>query len=264
MVQSSPFTRKLSAYVDLSPGDLSELEAVYNRRRKFPAGQDLIHQGQNNQSAFILVQGWVCSYVILTNGARQIVAFHVPGDLLGLRSALFCGSDHSVEPITDIEACEVLVSDLMDAFSKTPKLAAAVLWASSRDVAMLVGNLVGMGRRTAAERTAHCLLELGARLHEVGLGEKQGYACPLTQYHLADALGLSAVHVNRVLRDMRDAGMMTFHKGQVSFDDFDRLVAFADFDRAAYLGDAGPMLHWPLPRSVPQPAHVRLLQSQPR
>lgn len=251
MVQNSPFARKLSTYVDLSPGDLSELEAVYNRRRKFPAGQDLIHQGQNNQSAFILVRGWACSYVILPNGARQIVAFHIPGDLLGLRSVLFRGSDHSVEPITQIEACEVLVSDLLEAFAKTPKLATAVLWASSRDAAMLVGNLVGMGRRTAAERTAHCLLELAARLREVGLGDKRGFACPLTQYQLADALGLSAVHVNRVLRDMRDAGMMTFQKGVVSFDDFDRLVAFADFDRA-YLDDAGPMLHWPLPKYAPQ------------
>lgn len=261
MVQNSPFARKLAAYVDLSLDDLSELETVYNRRRKFPAGQDLIHQGQNEQSAFILVQGWACSYVILPNGARQIVAFHVPGDLLGLRSVLFRGSDHSVEPITPIEACEVLASDLMDAFSKTPKLAAAVLWASSRDVAMLVGNLVGMGRRTAAERTAHCLLELGARLREVGLGGKLGYACPLTQYQLADALGLSAVHINRVLREMRDGGLMTFQKGHVTFDDFDRLVAFADFDRA-YLDDAGPMLHWPLPRYVPQQANSRLSQSK--
>jgi hypothetical protein len=103
-------------------------------------------------------------------------------------------------------------------------------------------------------------LELAARLREVGLGDKRGYACPLTQYQLADALGLSAVHVNRVLREMRDAGMMTFQKGQVSFDDFDRLVAFADFDRA-YLDDAGPMLHWPLPRYVVQPAALRLSQS---
>jgi CRP-like cAMP-binding protein len=263
MVQDSPFARKLSTYFDLSPEDLRELEVVYNRRRKFRAGQDLISQGQNNHSAYILEQGWACSYVILPNGGRQIVAFHIPGDMLGQRSVLFRGSDHSVEPITPIEACEVLVSDLMEAFTKTPKLATAVLWASSRDVAMLVGNLVGMGRRTAAQRTAHCLLELGIRLRELGLGETRAYACPLTQYQLADALGLSAVHVNRVLRDMHEAGLMTFQKGKVRFDDFDRLVAFADFDRA-YLDDAGPMLHWPLTKYIVPPAPIRLPQHKGR
>ena len=85
------------------------------------------------------------------------------------------------------------------------------------------------------------MLELGARLILVGRGNKAGYACPLSQYLLADALGLSAVHVNRVLRELREAGFVTFQNGRVEFNDFEGLVAFADFDRS-YLDHDGPLL----------------------
>lgn len=106
---------------------------------------------------------------------------------------------------------------------------------------MVVEHLVGIGRRDAAARMAHFLLELGSRLSLVGLGSKAGYACPLTQYHLADALGLSAVHVNRVLRQLRELGMVTFRDGRVVFDDHEKLVGLAEFD-PAYLDQAGPVL----------------------
>ncbi len=141
----------------------------------------------------------------------------------------------------DIEAVEVLASDLLDAFEQTPRLATAILWAASRDEAMVVEHLVGMGQRDAEARMAHFLLELGAQLALVGLGSKAGYDCPLTQYHLADALGLSSVHVNRVLRKLRDDGLATFRNGRVTFDDLDRLVALADFD-PAYPDHGGPLL----------------------
>jgi CRP-like cAMP-binding protein len=134
-----------------------------------------------------------------------------------------------------------LASDLLDAFEQTPRLATAILWAASRDEAMVVEHLVGMGQRDAEARMAHLLLELGAKLALVGLGSKAGYACPLTQYHLADALGLSAVHVNRVLRKLREDGLATFRNGRVTFDDFDRLAALADFD-PAYMDHTGPLL----------------------
>jgi CRP-like cAMP-binding protein len=105
----------------------------------------------------------------------------------------------------------------------------------------VVEHLVNLGLRSAEERMAHFLLELAARLKLVGLGDMTGYDCPLTQYHLADALGLSAVHVNRVLRHMREEGFVTFQKGRVVFDDFVRLKGLAGFD-TAYLDQDGPLL----------------------
>ena len=239
--QNSPLARKLAAFVALSAEDHSTLDRLHQRRRKFAAGVDVVHQGQVNQSAFILSKGWACSYKTLPNGGRQIVDFQIPGDFLGLRSVLFRTADHNIEPVTAVEASEVVITDLMEAFANTPRMAAAVLWAASRDEAMIIEHLVGIGRRNALERMAHFLLEFAARLKLVGLGSNAGYDCPLSQYMLADALGLSAVHVNRVLRQLRELGLLTFQKGHVTIDDFDGLVVLADFD-TAYLDHDGPLL----------------------
>lgn len=240
-MQNDPLLRKLGAFVALSDVELTVLAKLNQRRRTFVAGRDLVHQGQAEQSAYILMSGWACSYKLLADGQRQIIDFQIPGDFLGLRSVVLHISDHNVEPVTDIDVTEVHIADLMDAFSNTPRLATAVFWAVSRDEAMVVEHLVGIGRRDAEERVAHFLLELCARLSLVGLGSRAGYACPLSQYHLADALGLSSVHVNRVLRKLREAKMVTFRNGHVTFDDYDRLVEFADFEMT-YLDQIGPLL----------------------
>lgn len=240
-IEDVPLARKLGAFVALSAAELLVLEGLHKRRRSFVAGRDLVHEGEPGQAAYILAEGWVASYKTLPDGARQIVDFQIPGDFLGLRSLLLHTSDHSIEPITDIEVSEVLRPDLLDAFSRTPRLATAVLWAVSRDEAMVVEHLVDLGRRSAAERMAHFLLELGSRLALVGMGSNAGYPCPLTQYQLADALGLSAVHVNRVLRQLREDGLVTFRDGQVTFDDHARLIAMVDYD-PAYLDQTGPLL----------------------
>lgn len=237
----SPLARKLGAFVALSDVEFSALDQLHSRRRIFPARQDLIHEGQSRRVAYILASGWACSYKLLPGGARQIVDFQIPGDFLGLRSILLRTADHNIEPVTVVEASEVLVSDLLAVFKVMPRLAAAVLWAASRDEAMVVEHLVGIGRRDARERTAHFILELAARLRLVGHASPEGFACPLSQYMLADALGLSAVHVNRVLRDLRDTGLMTFQGGAVIFDDLDGLVRLADFDKT-YLDHDGPLM----------------------
>ena len=223
MTLNSPFARKLASYI--SPGE-NELKAVadfYLRRRKFAPGVELVSQGEVDPSAYIMADGWAFSYKILPDGQRQIVNFQIPGDFLGARSILFRASDHLV----------------FQSFGKAPRLGTAILWALSRDEAMVVEHLVGLGQRPAAERTAHLLLELNARLKLVGMGDRTGFACPLTQYHLADALGLTAVHINRVLRDIREAGWMTFQNGRVTFNDYDGLSKFADFD-SSYLDQDGP------------------------
>ena len=241
LMLQSPLTRKLSAFVALSDADLLTLSRLHRRRRSFQSGHELVHEGQAKASAFVLSEGWACSYKLLPDGGRQIVDVQIAGDFLGLRSILFRACDHSIEAVTRIEATEVLAADILEAFAEAPRLATAVLWAASRDEAMVVEHLVNLGRRSAEERMAHFLLELGARLTLVGLGDRTGFDCPLTQYHLADALGLSAVHVNRVLRQLREDGLVTFRHGRVDVDDFDRLKTIAGFD-TAYLDQDGPLL----------------------
>lgn len=240
-METKPLARKLSALVALTDVELRVLDALHKRRRTFVTGRDLVHQGRADQATYILVSGWAVAYKLLEDGQRQIIDFLIPGDFVGLRGMVSHLSDHSVEPVTDIEVTEVLVADLMKALADTPRLALAVFWSTSRDEAMVVEHLINIGRRDAAVRVAHFLLELGARLALVGMGSKAGYACPLTQDLLADALGLTAVHVNRVLRQLRDKGMVTFRDGFVTFDNYERLTEFAGFD-PEYLDQIGPLL----------------------
>ncbi len=241
MIDVGPLARKLGAYVALSEAELKVLETMHRKRQVFPVRRDMVHEGQSNQSAYILAKGWACSYKILPDGNRQIVDFQIPGDFLGLRSVLFRTADHNIVPITKVEASEVAVSDLLTTFSTSPRLATAILWAASRDEAMVVEHLVGLGRRNALQRTAHFLLEMGTRLKLVGLGTAEGFYCPLSQFMLADALGLTAVHINRVLRILREDGLLVVHNKQVRFLDRARLVTLADFD-TAYLDQDGPLL----------------------
>ncbi len=130
---------------------------------------------------------------------------------------------------------------MLDGFRSQPRLAAAILWAASRDEAMVVEHLVGIGRRSALVRTAHLLIELGQRLQLVGLGSEAGYACPLSQYDLADALGLTAIHVNRVLRQLRERRLATFRGGRVELHDLPGLQALAEW-HGGYLDQAQPLL----------------------
>lgn len=238
--QHSPFARKIASFITLTSPEINMLDALHGRRKAYAAGRDLVHQGQPNQHAYILAEGWACSYRLLANGGRQIVDFQIPGDFPGMRSVLSRTAGLSIEPVTKVYASPIGANELMDGFARMPRLGTAFLWAASRDDAMIVEHLVGVGRRNAVERTAHLLLELGARLALVGMGTKAGYACPLSQYMLADALGLSAVHVNRVLRDLREEDLVVFRNGRVEFIDFEGLVELSGFD-ADYLDHEGPL-----------------------
>ena len=151
MIQDSPFARKPGGFVALSGEDLATIDRLHQHRRKFQTGVDLVHQGQADQATYILAKGWACSYKTLPNGTRQIVDFQIPCDFLGLRSVLFRTADHNIEPVTPVEASEVIITELLDAFAHTPRLATAVLWAASRDEAMVVEHLVNIGRRNALE-----------------------------------------------------------------------------------------------------------------
>jgi CRP-like cAMP-binding protein len=234
----SPLARKLSQFVQLDRSELAALAELEAVRRPVEAGTELVHERQAGHQAFILQEGWACAYKMVPDGGRQVIDFSIPGDVMGLRSVLLRTSDHSFSAVTRVVVAEVSARQMVDRFQHLPRLGAAVLWAASRDEAMVVEHLVSVGRRSALERTAHLLLELWLRLQLVGLGTSAGYACPLNQYLLADALGLSAIHVNRVLRQLRERGLVTFRDGQVLFHDLPRLRSIAGW-HSGYLDQSG-------------------------
>ena len=227
----SPFALKLQAFVRLDDEVLGQLHRLQRRCRRFEARAELLHEDEVGARAFILQDGWAFSYKLLADGGRQVVDFHVPGDFLGLRSLLLRTSDHSVAAVTDIVTCEIDAAELRAVLAEAPRLGMALRWALSRDEAMVVEHLVGIGRRTPLARTAHLFVELHRRLQLVQLATAAGdYPCPLNQYILADALGVTAIHLNRTLRQLRERKLMTLKAGRVTIHDLAGLTALAEFE----------------------------------
>jgi CRP-like cAMP-binding protein len=233
----SALVRKLTRFIPLGRSELIALAELEARPRRVAAGTELVHERQAGHQAFILQKGWACAYKLVQDGGRQVIDFAIPGDVMGLRSILLRTSDHSFSALTDIVVAEVSARQITNSTHELPQLGAAILWAASRDEAMVVEHLVSIGRRSAVERTAHLLLELGERLLLVGFGSEKGYVCPLNQYFMADALGLTAIHVNRVLRHLREQGLVTFRDGHVLFNDLAGLQSLAGW-HSGYLDQA--------------------------
>lgn len=144
-------------------------------------------------------------------------------------------ADHSFSTLTDAVVSVVTAQRLLDSIQEHPRLGAALLWSASRDEAMVVEHLVNIGRRSAVERTAHLFLELSERLHIVDQANDTAFDCPLNQSVLADALGLTPIHVNRILRQLREQGLMTFRHSRVEIHDLEGMKAISGF-RGGYLG----------------------------
>jgi CRP-like cAMP-binding protein len=236
--ETGMFGKKIGTFVQLSQPELEFLEDLQSNSVRVRRGKELVHEGQSEQVAYILQAGWACSFKLLPDGGRQIITFPIPGDCIGLRSILLQTSDHSFSALTDAVFSRVAAPRLKQMFTEFPHLGAAMLWAASRDEAMIVEHLVSIGRRNAIERTAHFFLELYDRLKLVGLGDNDQFECPLSQYVLSDALGLSTIHVNRVLRQLRNQGLLTFKGHMVTIHDASALMALAGYESSV----AGPII----------------------
>jgi CRP-like cAMP-binding protein len=226
---NSALARKLNTFVELSKHELGILVDLQSKRRNVTRGQELTGEGEAGNKTFVVQAGWACSYKITAGGGRQIIGFPIPGDCVGLRSALLPTSDHSFCALTDAVVSTVETPQMLEIFNKSPRLGAAFLWAVSRDEAMIVEHLVSLGRRSALERTAHFFMELSERLTLVGLATETQFDLPLNQYVMADALGLHAIHVNRVLRQLREQNLLTVRGGKVSIHDLSRLRTLAGY-----------------------------------
>jgi CRP-like cAMP-binding protein len=243
----SILAKKLNMFVPLTTLELRWLAEIQAAPQKVKRGKQITQQGQVGHRAYVLQAGWACSYKDLPNGTRQIISFPIPGDCVGLRSVLLQTADHSFTALTDAVVTPVEGGHILECVSEYPRLGAAILWATSRDEAMIVEHLVSIGRRSAIERTAHFFIELAERLSFVGLASGTEFECPLTQFVLADALGLTAVHINRVLRQLRELDLLTLHKGSVRIHDLDRLRKLAGFE-GGFLNSRDQLVALPMGR----------------
>jgi CRP-like cAMP-binding protein len=226
--------RKLGRFLKFTEDELRGLQHLEEPRQKVEAHTELTFEGQERQDCYVLLEGWAAGYKILPDGKRQIINFSIPGDFLGLRSFLLRTADHSVVTLTDAWVSRFEQQRILQILEDLPRVGTAILWALSREEAIVVEHLVDIGRRNAIERLAHLLRELGERLKIVGLGDDAGYACPLTQEALADAVGLTPIYVNRVLRQLRERGLASLNRRQLVIHDLAGLQALAEFN-IAYL-----------------------------
>ena len=226
----SILAKKLNTFIPLTPKELKALAEIQAKPLRVKRGKQLIQEGQTGHKVFILQAGWACSYKDLRGGQRQIISFPIPGDCVGLRSVLLKTADHSFSALTDAVVSPVDGPHLSRCVAEFPRLGSALLWAASRDEAMVVEHLVNIGRRSAIERTSHFFMELAERLSLIGFATEAQFECPLSQYVLADALGLSSIHVNRVLRHLREQNLLTLRKGQVRIHDLNGLRRLSGFE----------------------------------
>jgi CRP-like cAMP-binding protein len=220
---------KLNTFVALSRPELARIAEMQANPLNLKRGRQLTQEGDTGHKAFVLQKGWACSFKILPNGSRQIISFPIAGDIIGLRSVLLRTADHSFSAITDAIVSAVEAAHVLQCVTEFPRLGAALLWAASRDEAMVVEHLVSIGRRSAIERTAHFFMELAERLSLIGQATETEFECPLSQFVIADALGLTAIHVNRVLRELRERGLLTVRRKTVEIQDLDGLRKLAGF-----------------------------------
>lgn len=224
------FVTKLNSLADLSAADVAALEKVTANPREYQPRQDVIREGDETGPMFVVLEGWACRYKILPNGSRQIMAFLMPGDACDLHNKLLVQMDHSIQAITKAIVATVARDDMERLVDKHRNIARAMYSAQLVDQGIMRAWIVSMGRRNSTERVAHLMCELYLRAHTLGLNDGDAFALPLSQLVLADALGMTAVHINRVLKELRLAGTMALNRGSVCILDPVKLVQIAGFD----------------------------------
>jgi CRP-like cAMP-binding protein len=236
--ESRPLAKKLCQYVPLSEEELAVLHGLENQVEEIERQAKLINEGDQAKRCFVILDGWVDCYKQLPDGRRQVINFMIAGDFLGLRSLLLQVSDHTVTALTNLRVSIFSADELRAILSDHPRIATAIFWALSRDEAIVVEHLVNLGRRNALERLAHFIIELGERLKLVGLAADDGFYCPLRQEDFADVLGLTAIHVNRCFRELRERRLATLVRRNIRIDDRAGLVGLAQFSGDYLASDA--------------------------
>lgn len=231
---TNAFIEKLRGYTPLTTEDVALLEGACLAPRNLPPRFDLIREGDRPGPVFVMLEGWGCRYKILPEGGRQIMAFLMPGDFCDMHVAVLEEMDHNIATLTEARVATIPRSQIEELIDSRPAITKAFWLSQLIDEGVLRAWIVSMGRRGSTERVAHLMCELYVRAHNIGLAKDDRLVLPLTQIVLADALGLTPVHVNRVLRKLRLSGIMEIAHGALVISDPAALAHVAGFD-ANYL-----------------------------
>jgi CRP-like cAMP-binding protein len=222
--------RRLSSNARFSDADQRAISELLTNIRTIEPNQDIVYEGGPSTHCCVILSGWTCCYQLLTEGRRQILSFHVPGDLPDLQSLYLPGPDFGMAAVTRTNVAFVPHAELQ----KLADGSAAISRAMWREALVAAAThrawITSLGRRDARQRFAHLACELYLRLEAVGLASDHSMPMPLRQPDLADALGLTSVHVNRTLKGMRAERLIDLHSRRLTIPDWAALRATADFD----------------------------------
>jgi CRP-like cAMP-binding protein len=222
---------KLSRFASLSDDDVDVLEALCSKQERVEAGMNLVDEGSAPRRGFVITRGLACRYRGLPNGNRQILAFLIPGDFYDLHAFLLSVADHSVATMVPTRLARIERDKVFEIVEHHPRIGAALWWSAMQEAAMLRERIVMLGRRNALARIAYLFCELLWRHRAIGLTDDHTLPLPLTQADIADTLGLTAVHVNRVLQDLRREGLITLAHRRLTIHHVGRLQGLAQLNQ---------------------------------
>ncbi|CAM2750649.1 Fumarate and nitrate reduction regulatory protein [Methylobacterium mesophilicum] len=227
-----PFIRRIEsiALFTLTDDERAALNALPMQVVQFEAYQDIVREGDQPGRCFALLEGIACTYKSTQGGKRQVMAYHVAGDIPDMQSLHLKVLDISIATVGPSKVGFVQHEAVRAMLRAFPRLGDALWRATLIDAALVREWMLNTGRREAFARMAHLFCELITRLGVVGLAPDLTCDLPMTQPELADALGITPVHVNRTIRDLKAAGLITLRSRRLTVHDWDGLRAAAEFD----------------------------------
>jgi CRP-like cAMP-binding protein len=223
----NPLVAKLSQFAPLSDKDIGVLDALCQGEERHRAGANISVEGEAPRSAFLVTRGIACRYRLMPDGRRQILTILIPGDFCDLHGFLVKTIDHSVAAIGPTRIAAISREAVMDIVLNHPRIGAALWWSAVQEDAMLRERIVALGRRSARGRLAYFLCEIVWRQRSIGMAKDHAIRLPFTQTDLADALGLTSVHVNRVLQGFRRDELITLERRRLTLRNVEKLEAIS-------------------------------------
>ena len=228
---TNPLISKLENFAKLSADEKQALQRLVSARPlKTRAHEDIIREGEDPKSITVVLQGWACRYKQLEDGRRQIVSFFLPGDVCDTNVFILREMDHSISALTNVTFAQISSASFEELVASYPRLSYGMWWETLVNMAVQREWTVNLGQRSAFERLAHLFCELFLRLRAVGMAQPNSFILPIRQHDIADATGLSSVHVNRTLQELRALKLIVLKGKVLTIPDLDALMQAAMFN----------------------------------
>ncbi|MCB4803839.1 Crp/Fnr family transcriptional regulator [Methylobacterium brachiatum] len=222
--------RKLESFEELTSADREALRGFASRVRQVGARTDLIRENDVPGNVHLILSGYACRYKVLADGQRQIMAYFVPGDFCDLNVFILDQMDHNIGTVSACQVVEIPRQAIEEITARHPRVMRALMWCALVDEAVLREWLVNLGSRPADQRIAHLFCELLLRLEAVGHVNDNSYLFPFTQTDIADTMGLSDVHVNRTIKELRRLDLITLKSRVLTVLDVEQLKTYCGFN----------------------------------